>query len=199
MFRNLFGKKPAATPPENSSFGKLWLEALEAKFGAVSEIREVQYPDQPLIHVFYFDDLPEPGYLTAITCGLSAAKHPDWKFGAPELIVTMQSPSPSWGLAAGFFASSFFGEKRFSYGDMFKLDDPISDEGQMNAYLLFAPSFLDQEQAKFVLPDRTVILAGLYPVYDDEIAIYDRIGLQAFWHADGFEMYNPKRGRVRVA
>jgi hypothetical protein len=73
------------------------------------------------------------------------------------------------------------------------------EEGEMNAYLLFAPSFLDQEQSQFVLPDRTVFLVGMYPIYDDEIAIYDRVGLEAFWHADGFEMSNPKRGRVRLA
>ena len=69
----------------------------------------------------------------------------------------------------------------------------------MNAYLLFAPSFLDREQSTFVLPDRTIHLVGMYPIYDDEIAIYDRVGLETFWNADGFEMSNPKRGRVMVA
>ncbi|HSE22123.1 MAG TPA: suppressor of fused domain protein, partial [Pyrinomonadaceae bacterium] len=154
-------------------YGKLWLDALEARFGEVTAIKKIQCPDKPIIYVFFFAGLPEPGFLTAVTCNLSAANHPDWKFGAPELIVTMQSESDRWGMAAGYFASLFFGEKRFRYGDIFKIDDPISpEEGEMNAYLLFAPSFLDREQSKFVLPDRTVYLVGMYPIYDDEIAIY---------------------------
>ena len=199
MFKKLFKKKaPTETPAKSAAYGVLWLEALKARFGEVTTIRKVQCPDKPTIYVFYFDDLPEKGFLTAITCGLSEARHPDWVSGAPELIITMKSYDHSWGFAAGYFASSFFGEKRFSYGDVFKVDDPLSDESEMNAFLLFAPSFLDQEQSKFVLPDRTVHLVGLYPIYDDEIAIYDRVGLEAFWHADGFEMDNPKRGRVRV-
>lgn len=189
----------APSSPEEAPFGKVWLEALEAKFGEVSEVREWQCPDKPLIYVFFFDDLPEKGYTTAITCGLSNSNHPEWKHGKPELMVTMESESRRWGLAAGFFASSFFGEKRFSYGDMFSLDHPISDEGDMSAYLVFAPSFLDKQDARFELSDRVIYLTGLYPVYNEEIAIYDRIGLEAFWHADGFEMYNPSRGRVRVA
>jgi hypothetical protein len=198
MFKRLFKKKALTdTTPKSDSYGKLWLEALQARFGEITVIKKIQCPDKPIIYIFYFDELPEKGFLTAVTCGLSEAKHPDWKLGAPELIVTMKSSSHSWGMAAGYFASSFFGEKRFSYGDVFKVDDPISEEGEMNAYLLFAPSFLDQEQSRFVLPDRTVNLVGLYPIYDDEIDIYDRVGLEAFWHADGFEMYNPKRGRVR--
>jgi len=186
--------------PSGAHYGQLWLEALEARFGKVTAIKQMQCPNKPLIYILFFADLPEQGFLTAVTCNLSAANHPDWKFGVPELIVTMESESDRWGMAAGYFASEFFGEKRFAYGDIFKIDDPISpDEGEMNAYLLFAPSFLDQEQSKFVLPDRTVYLTGMYPIYDDEIAIYDRIGLEAFWHADGFEMSNPKRGRVRLA
>lgn len=189
----------ATSSTEILPFGKVWLEALEAKFGEVTEVREWQCRDKPLIYIFYFDDLPEKGFTTAITCGLSNSNHPEWKLGKPELIVTMESKSRRWGQAAGFFASSFFDEKRFSYGDMFSLDHPISDEGDMSAYLVFAPSFLGKEDSRFVLGDRVIHLVGLYPVYDEEIAIYDRIGLKAFWHADGFEMYNPRRGRVRVA
>jgi hypothetical protein len=198
MFGKLFKKRtPGEITLNDDSYGKLWIEALEARFGKVTTIKKMQCPNKPVIYIFYFDGLPEKGCLTAITCGLSRAKHPDWKLGAPELIVTMSSPSYSWGMAAGYFASSFFGEKRFSYGDVFKVDDPLSpDEGEMNAYLLFAPSFLDEEQSRFVLPEGTVNLVGLYPLYEDEIAIYDRIGLEAFWHADGFEMHNPKRSHV---
>jgi hypothetical protein len=179
-----------------AAFKPIWLAELEARFGTVNEIEAIRAEGGPEVFVMFFRELPEPGMTTAVTCGLSLADHPDWKFGRPELIVTMCSDSLDWGLAAGWFASAFFGEKRFSYGDVFKLDDPISDEGAMNAYLLFAPSFLDQEQARFDLGSKPINLVGLYPLYDDEIDTYERLGLQAFWHADGFELDNPVRGRV---
>ena len=186
-----------AGAPDN--FGKEWLGALESRFGEVNEIRKIQADGGPTIFAFYFRDLPEPGFITAITCGLSRADHPDWKFGTPELMVTMQSDSLAWGLCAAYFASAYFGEKRFSYGDVFKVDDPISEDSEMNAYLLFSPAFLDREQASFDLGGKPINLVAMYPLYDDEIAIYDRVGLEAFWHADGFELDNPGRARVRVA
>jgi len=177
-------------------FEKSWLEALEERFGQVDEIREMQSDGKPKISIFYFYDLPEKGTLTAITCGLSNSNYPDWKFGKPELIVSLDTEDPSWGLGIGYFASAFFDEKRFSYGDVFKIDDPISDESPMNAFLVFAPSFLDKEQAKFELPDRTIFLAGMYPIYNEEIDLYNHIGLEGFWHSDGFDMYNPRRNKI---
>ena len=78
-------------------------EALEDQFGEVTQIKEMQSEGKPLIYIFYFDGLPEQGFLTAVTCGLSDADYPDWKFGKPELIVTMESQDYSWGLAAGYF------------------------------------------------------------------------------------------------
>jgi hypothetical protein len=179
-------------------FGKIWLEALEQRFGGVSEIKEIQSAGKPRIFVFYFEDLPEKGNLTAVTCGLSNANHPDWKFGKPELIISLDTADRGWGRGAGYFASAFFGEKRFRYGDLFKVDDPLSSESPMNTCFLFAPSFLDKDQAKFEFSDRTIFLIGMYPMYDEEIEIYQRIGLEAFWHADGFDLYNPRRRQVRM-
>lgn len=179
-------------------FEKNWLQALEERFGQANYIKEIQSEGKPKIHVFYFDALPAEGFLTAVTCGLSSAGHPEWETGTPELVVTMKTRDPSWGLAAGYFASSFHGEKRFGYGDVFKIDTPISEEGPMSAYLLFAPAFLDADQAHFALEDRKINLVAAYPIHDEEIPLYDRIGLEAFWHADGFEINNPARAPISV-
>lgn len=180
-------------------FKKVWLEALENRFGRVNEIKEMQSEGKPKIHILYFYDLPEKGTLTAVTCGLSNSNHPEWKHAKPELIVSLDTDDPGWGLGIGYFASAFFDEKRFSYGDIFMVDDPISNESPMNAFLVFAPSFLNQEQAKFELPDRTIFLTGMYPIHEEEIELYDRIGLKEFWHADGFDMYNPRRNKIIYA
>jgi len=180
----------------DNAFDQQWKDALEERFGSIDDVAEVQSEGKPKIQIFYFEDLPEEGTLTAVTCGLSNAAHPNWEAGKPELIVSLDTNEKSWGFAAGYLASAFYNEKAFSYGDLFKLDDPISDENEMNAFFVFAPSFLDQEQATFQLPDRTIHLAGMYPIYDEEIEIYNKIGLKAFWHSEGFDLYNPRRNKI---
>ena len=179
------------------NFGREWLESLENKFGSVSEIKKIQSCGKPKIFVFFFDNLPENGCSTAVTCGLSNANHPEWKFGKPEFIVSLESYNRSWGLSIAYFASVFFNKKRFQYGDIFKIDDPISPESLMNGFLVFAPPFSTQEDFTFNLSDRKICLVGMYPVYDKEIEFYDKVGLKEFWNTDGFEIYNPKRKMIK--
>jgi hypothetical protein len=182
----------------NPDFGKEWLDALEEKFGSVSDVNEIQSDGKPKIQVFYFDNLPEEGCLTAVTCGLSNASYPDWKLTKPELMVSLESNDRSWGLGIAYFASAFFNEKPFRYGDVFKVDDPISPESLMNGFLVFAPPFSTQKDFTFELSDRKISLVGMYPIYEKEIAFYDQIGLEEFWHSEGFEIYDPKRKVVKA-
>lgn len=178
------------------AFAKDFLLALEEKFGEVSEIRKIGSEGKPEITVFYFNDLPEEGLLTAVTCGLSGANHPDWKNGAPELIVTLKTQDTGWGLAAGYIASAFFGEKKFEYGDLFRLDDPFSDDNAMKTYFVFAPSFLDRDDSRIEVGGRVVHMKGVYPLYDEELELYKQAGLERFWKAEGFDLYETDRPKV---
>lgn len=171
-----------------------YINQLESRFGKVNEIRKIasEDPTKPEIAVFYFYDLPE-GLLTAITYGLSNADMKEWKHAKPELIVTLDTEDINWGLSAGYFASAFFNEKLFHYGSLFSLDGPISNESKMNGFFTFAPSFLNQDESTFELKDRKIVLAGMYPLYPEETSLYRRIGLEAFWHLEGYDMYGTKR------
>lgn len=182
--------------PEPDEIDRNWLRALEARFGKVGEIRHVQVGDNPNIFVFFFPNLPRPGSMTAVTCGLARADRPEWKFGRPELMVTMRSERLDWGLAAAYFASAFFGQKKFSYGDIFNIDLPLAEDTQMKGFLVLAPSFLTPEQAKFDLGGKPIHLFAMYPIYEEEIALYHRIGLEAFVKHEGFEVDNPVRPRL---
>lgn len=180
------------------SDAEVFLEKLTELFGKENAIHKVE----PLteggkpIFVFFYEDLPEKGTLTAITYGLSESHHPDWQHGRPELIVSLDSQDKSWGLAAGYFASEYQGKKPFCYGDLYTLDSPISDESKMVGYFIFSPSFLSQEQATIKLPGKTVHLAGMYPIYEEEIEIYKSIGLERFWKSDGFDLYDVHRKNI---
>lgn len=182
------------------NFDKGWLLALEGRFGmTASEIREVTLEGMPRMLVFYFADFPEKGMLTAVTGGLSNASHPDWKFGKPELMITLETSDYQWGKAAGFFALAFQNQRAFTYGDSFKFDFPMASDSDMNAVFVYKPSFLSAEQAKFELKDRTVHLAGLYPMYEEEIKVYETLGLEDFWNAPNFEFFDVKRPKVTLA
>jgi hypothetical protein len=184
---------------EPDEFQRNWLRALQERFGPVAEIRHVQVGDNPNIIGFFFPNLPHPGSTTAVTCGLSRAEHPAWKLGRPELMVTMRSDKLDWGLAAAFFASNCFGQKKFTYGDIFNSDMPLADDTEMKGFLLLAPAFLDREQAKFDIGDKPIHLVAAYPLYEEEIALYHRIGLEAFVKTEGFELDNPARKPLQVA
>lgn len=176
------------------STAEIYLDTLTERFGREDTIKRIEATDNgPAIHVFYYYDLPEKGCLTSITYGLSIVDFPEWKYGRPELIVSLDTQDESWGLASAYFASQFRGAKRFSYGDLFTTDSPISEESEMAGYFLFTPSFLSKEEYTIELPDYKVFLSGMYPLYKEEVNLYNKIGLKDFWHLDGFDMYNVNR------
>ena len=171
-----------------------WIQELEKRFGEINYIHKIGCDDKskPEIAVFFFHNLPD-NLLTSITFGLSNAQRDEWKFGKPELIVTLDTKDKAWGLSAGYFASSFFNEKTFQYGNLFTLDSPISQESDMSGYFIFAPSFLDQKQSTIELSDRKIHLVSMYPIYQEEIELIKSKGLKYFWHMDGYDMYDVNR------
>ena len=150
------------------------------------------------VSVFFWHDLPEKGFMTAVTYGLSEKNHPDWKNGKCELILSLETKDKDWGFAMASFANLFAGEKSFTYCSVFTTDIPLSKESEMCGFFTFAPSFLDPDQAVFQLPDYKIFLTGMYPIYKEEVAVFDEIGLENFWHHNNFDMYNVNRKQVSV-
>lgn len=128
-----------------------------------------------------------------LTYGISEATHPDWKQGRLELMVSLDTKDPSWGMAAAYMAEAARGEFAFAYSQILNFDRPISEESAMSAFFLFAPSFLNQEQSKLTLPNKTIFLYGAYPLYPGENELIERVGLEKFWHTPGFDLYNVQR------
>jgi hypothetical protein len=181
-------------------FNKEWMLALEERFGMqVTRIGDVPLKNRPQVLVFYFQDFPAKGMLTAVTGGLSNANHPDWVHGKPELMFALQTEDHGWGAAAAYFAQSFFNDAAFTYGTSYKLDQPASGDSAMNAAFVYKPAFMTQEQCKFELQDRTIHVASLFPMYDDEVPLFEKMGVQQFWNAPNFDPFNPRRERISPA
>lgn len=152
----------------------------------------------PGVTSIIYKDIPEKGYITAFTYGLSLVKHPEWKFGRPELCISVKSSSIDWGQVLGFVANKLRGNCPFSYGQTINFHAQISDDSEMDAFFVFAPSTLDIDRYLNVDigTDYKISIAGLYPMYSDELEIYEKIGLEAFWHHPNFDNYSVKRNRI---
>jgi hypothetical protein len=74
-------------------------------------IRQVKSSDPalPPVAIFVYKDWPEPGLITGLTFGLSAATHPDWKLGKPELMISVESTDEAWPCAVGYIADALRG------------------------------------------------------------------------------------------
>ena len=147
-----------------------------------------------------YKDIPEQGMITGITYGLSLGDHPDWKLGRPELIITVDSKDASWAQVAGYLANSLRGNCPFSYSNTINFREKISDESEMDAFLVFAPSILDKKD--FANIDiglnYKINIAGLYPIYASEMEYIDKNGLEKFWKHPNFDMYNVNRKRIKL-
>jgi len=146
-----------------------------------------------------YKDIPKKGMITGITYGLSLVNHPEWKFGRPELIITVDSKDASWAQVAGYLANSLRGDCPFSYSNTINFREKISDGSEMDAFLVFAPSILDKKD--FANIDiglnYKINIAGLYPIYASEMEYIEKNGLEKFWKHPNFDMYNVNRKRIK--
>jgi hypothetical protein len=176
---------------------EIFIDIITGMFGEPYVIRTAEpegggFP----VSVMFWRDFPEKGTLTSVTYGLSEANHPDWKYGKPEIILSLDTADESWGIGTAIFASDFQGKKSFTYGSVFTTDVPISRESEMTGFFVFAPSFLEQDEATIQLPDCKIHLSGMYPIYKEEVDVFNEIGLENFWHHSNFNMYDVNRKRV---
>jgi len=180
---------------------EIFLNHLESLFGQEDSIQKVEstHDGLPPVHCFIYHNTPEDGLMTAVTFGLSAASHPDWKLGKPELMICVESKDESWALAAAWFAESFRGDKPFTYGSIFSTDSAISEESAMSAFLVFAPPGIEKQEATVQLQETKIHIVGFYPIYAGEIELYRKIGLKEFWHLEDFDPISINRRDLSTA
>jgi len=139
------------------------------------------HPGQPPITSIVYRHLPEPGFLTAMTYGLSLSEHPDWRLGKPELTISVRSADVAWALVIASFAEELRGECPFTYGGTLNHGQRISPESDMTAFVVFAPGTLEPEDAEIDMGDYKIYLNGCYPIYESERQFIHEHGLEAFW------------------
>ena len=180
-----------------------FLAHLDQVFGQEPEFFPFDSPDPELPEVvaLVYREVPEPGHITGITYGLSEAEHPAWRLGRPELILSVESENPAWPLAAAEIAARLRGDCPFSYGDVINFGEAVAEGSAMSSFFVFAPAILEPEsfRAIDVGGAQPLNLAGLYPIHHSEGAVIAKVGLEAFWHHEGFDPYSVTRPAIRLA
>jgi hypothetical protein len=179
---------------------ELFIRNLDSITGRPEDvIRQVKSTDPGLPHVsiFVYKNWPKEGILTGFTFGLSAAEHPDWKLGKPELMISVESQDDVWPFAIGYLAEKLRGKFSFCYGKTINFNAKVSKEAELDAFLMFAPLFLKKEQMAVKLRDFTCNITGMYPMFSSEFSLYQEIGLKAFWNLAGWDPLNVHRRPLR--
>jgi hypothetical protein len=178
-----------------------FLDHIDGLFAQKAEYFKVtDESERPHVWVAVYRDLPDTGDLTAVTYGLSSIDYRAWTLGRPELLISVKSPNPDWGLAAGHLVKRFRGVYPFSIGNILRFGGRITDESDLSAFFVFAPSVLASGEAAIELPDRKVNIVQLYPIYEDEIPLVEREGVGAFFgreDVDFSDVHRPNVGQTR--
>ncbi len=178
-------------------FGQLLTQRFK---GAKFELKQVTSLDEklPSIHLFIFKNYPDTGLVTIVTHGLSKATHPKWHFGRPELILSVESEKEEWATALATVVNEFRGEKSFANGSVYSLEKPFCYESGMTGFVMYVPSFLNQEEAIFELAgNKTIFLTQAYPIYPGEAGIILKQGFESFWGHEKFQdPYDVKRDNI---
>jgi hypothetical protein len=143
-------------------------------------------PGQKLVTALCFADTPEPGLMTGFTYGLSVARHPLWRFGRPELAITVQSADVGWPVAVAIMAERLRGDCPFEFGNTVNIGEPITAETEMTGFAIFAPLFPeDKDDCRIeVGADLPIFIAGCYPIHRSEMDFITERGLEEFWRLD---------------
>lgn len=180
--------------------GELFLQHLDRVTQRSEDvIRQINSSDPSLPHiaVFIYKDWPEEGFITGFTLGLSAVTHPDWRFGRPELMISVESKDEAWPISIGYSAEKLRGKCPFCYGHTINFHAHISQESALDAFLIFAPPFLKKDQIAVTLIDFTCNIAGMYPMFSSELSLYHELGLERFWDLPDWDPLNVHRKPLR--
>lgn len=149
--------------------------------------------DEPLISAVVFRDIPQSGSLTSFSYGLSLQSHPDWTKSRPELVLSVDSLQPAWGLVPGELVRRGRGRVSFSYGNILNFGEPVSDDSAMSSFVVYACASIDQSDLFIELPQANVHIVQIYPIYESEAGLVEQIGPEKFLTNLGNSVYDVHR------
>ncbi len=135
---------------------------------------------EPQIFISFYDDIPEEGYKTAYSFGLSSIKKSECGNTSPELLISVSDSDNSWGLAMGEIIKQCRYKCKFGNGDVFNFKSKISDNSDMSCFLVYANSLYEPGDEVAQFNDRTIKLLQFYPIYLSEMELISDKGVDYF-------------------
>ncbi|MDJ0705945.1 MAG: hypothetical protein QNJ46_21970 [Leptolyngbyaceae cyanobacterium MO_188.B28] len=108
-------------------------------------------------------------------------------------MISVESADEAWPFAIAYIAEKLRGKCPFCYGSTINFHEQISEESDLNAFLIFAPPFLSKNQKEAKLRDLTCYIKGMYPIFNSEIPLYNELGLERFWRLPDWDPFNVRR------
>ncbi len=179
--------------PMPPSDAELYMRHLASLGSARPKLAQIP-GDQPPILSIAFENTPDAGYTTGFTYGLSLTEHAHWPDALrPELMLTVQSTNSAWQTLAAVIAEGMRGASSFTYGATIDYGAPVAPDTAMSAFFCFAPLILEEQTARLQAASYAIQLVQLYPIYEGEVALIHRIGLEAFFRDERIDFLNLSR------
>ncbi|MFB6979140.1 suppressor of fused domain protein [Streptomyces scopuliridis] len=181
-----------------------YCELLDSLTGAKPVISDVEprvAGDGPVRAVSYIG-VPEPGYVTGFTYGLSLSSHPDWGSRGRELSITVRSDDVEWSRVPARVVAALRGICPFNSGQVLGYMEPYVEGSAMNSIVLAEPAvecgsgLLDLGRGEVDAKRRDLVeIVGAYPIYSSEREFVYSHGFDAFWGL-GWDRFDPARTPV---
>jgi hypothetical protein len=143
-----------------------------------------------------YDDWPRAGVLTTFTLGAGLGLHVEAFDAHVELVVSLSTADPHWGLAAVYLTERCRNHLELLPGTTLNMGEPLSDESSMTGFIITKPHHWDAPP-RLELSDRSVVILEAHPAYASEL------DLAAMGCRDEIELaltgptYDPRRSAVR--
>ena len=153
--------------------------------------------EPPRIAIGFWPQRPESDLYTYFTVGLSAFPFQQSSRHRPELLLCVQSPEISWGLAMGFIASQAGRTFSFPVGETIDFKARISPDSEMAGFLIVPQMVFPEEISVFETEACSIRLMQLLPLYDSELRAIRRLG-PAFFARQQPDPCSVSRPEVRI-
>jgi hypothetical protein len=159
---------PIEDPPRSSVETYLrWPDGQAGVPGIYEYVSEPAGDDQPVLSIRY-GDCPQPGTLLGFTFGISVVANPLWGGLRPELAICVDSGDPAWARALADIGDRVRTTSVFLPGDTIEIGEPVSEESEMDAFVLWH-QLLTDEEAILPLDGHEIVLVQAIPVHRGEL------------------------------
>ncbi|WP_050725659.1 suppressor of fused domain protein [Vulgatibacter incomptus] len=112
-------------------------------------------------------------------------------------MISVRSMDHAWTWCIGEIVRNYRQEIDFSFGTVLHFGQQISDESPMTSFLIFTSTLLDADEQRTALSEWTIKLSQLYPIYQQEAAVIDEVGVERFFWGLGIDFDDVRRPPVK--